>query len=248
MKDLNRTLYLDLMIKCLTNTIYQDPPTDPWSSDLYNEQKRTNGLDWPSVAHTMIGVKRLQNIQTVIEILIKDRIPGDFIEAGVWRGGATIFMRAILKSYNITNRLVYVADSFEGLPEPNSKLYPADLNDPHHTFHHLNISLDEVKENFKKYGLLDNQVKFLKGWFKDTLPSAPIKQLSLLRLDGDMYESTMDGLDALYHKLVSGGFIIFDDASCLPACKTAVLDFRKKYNINNPMYHTDDNIGVFWRK
>lgn len=247
---MNRKLYLDLMVKCLTNTIYEDPAIDPWAGNRYIAKNRIDGTDWPSVAHTMIGVNRLQNIQTLAEIVIRDKIPGDFIETGVWRGGATIFMRAILKAYNITDKTVYVADSFEGLPKPNPELYPADIDDIHHTHPQLSVSLEQVQENFKKYDLLDDQVQFLKGWFKDTLPSAPIEKLSLLRCDGDMYESTMDTLNALYHKLVPGGFIIFDDANSVPACQQAILDFRNKHNINSPMYKTNDSlgIGVYWRK
>jgi hypothetical protein len=84
--------------------------------------------------------------------------------------------------------------------------------------------MEEVKKNFEKYNLLDNNVKFLKGWFKDTLPSAPIESLAILRLDGDLYESTMDGLINLYSKLSKGGFIIIDDWGAFPACKQAVKD------------------------
>jgi len=244
---MNRKLYLDLMVKCLTNSIYEDPAIDPWSNNSYVSEKRTNGLDWPQKAHTMIGTKRLKNIQQLAEIIIRDNIPGDFIETGVWRGGATIFMRAILKAYDITDKIVWVADSFEGLPKPNTVLYQQDKDDIHHTYTELSIPLEEVQDNFKKYDLLDDQVKFLKGWFKDTLPNAPIKNLSLLRLDGDMYESTMDGLESLYDKLSPGGFLIFDDATLIPG-SNAVKDFRKKYNINNEIHITEDRAGIFWRK
>lgn len=251
MEHYNKNLYLDLMIKCLINTIYEDPPNDPWTNNTFNLRNRINGLDWPSKAHTMIGANRLKNIQKLTEIIIKDNIPGDFLEAGVWRGGATIFMRAILKAYNITDKNVWVVDSFEGLPKPDINNFPADKEDKHYTYNQLAISLDQVKDNFRKYDLLDDQVQFLKGWFKDTLPNAPITQLSLLRLDGDMYESTINCLDLLYPKLSPGGFVIFDDANAIPACKKAILDYRNKHSIINTMYPTPDDvggIGLFWRK
>lgn len=244
---IQRDLYLDLMIRCLTNTIYEDPPTDPWADGKYILANRLNGTDWPSLAHTMIGVQRLQNIRLLSHLLIQENIPGDFIETGVWRGGATIFMRAILKAYGVYDKNVWVADSFEGLPKPSSD-YPADADDIHHTHAELAVSLEQVKVNFSKYGLLDDRVKFLKGWFKDTLPNAPIKKLALMRLDGDMYESTMDSLEALYPKLSKGGFVIFDDANSVPACQKAILDFRDKYSIEDHMYRTVDDIGVYWRK
>ena len=117
-------------------------------------------------------------------------------------------MRAILMAYGIKNRTVWVADSFEGLPSPDSQ-YPADTGDIHHLYKEvLAISLEQVQENFRRYDLLDGQVHFLKGWFKDTLSNAPIEHLAILRLDGDMYSSTMEALQALYDKLSPGGFLI----------------------------------------
>lgn len=243
-----RELYLDLMIRCLTNMIYEDPAIDPWANGRFIIKNRLDGTDWPSVAHTMIGVHRLITLKELCETVIKENVPGDFIETGVWRGGATIFMRAILKAHNVIDRTVWVADSFEGLPKPNSTLYPNDINDQHHTFEQLKVSLDQVKENFHKYNLLDNQVRFLKGWFKDTLPGAPIEKLSILRLDGDMYESTTDTLNALYAKLSPGGFVIFDDANSIEACANAILDFRKQHNITAKVYRGQDNQAVWWRK
>jgi hypothetical protein len=108
----------------------------------------------------MIGLKRLDNIQFCIENIIKNNIEGDLIETGVWRGGATIFMRAVLAAYDITDRRVFVADSFEGLPKPNENKYPADKSDLHHTKEFLAVSIDDVKANFEKYGLLDDRVVF----------------------------------------------------------------------------------------
>ncbi len=212
-----------------------------------SKEKRMQGLDWPYYADTMIGMKRLDNLEFCVRDVIKNNVEGDFIELGVWRGGATILMRALLKVMNITDRSVWVADSFEGLPRPDEKTYPVDKGDQHHTYTELAISLEQVKNNFEKYGLLDEQVKFLKGWFKDTLPTAPIKKLAVLRLDGDMYGSTMDGLVNLYPKLSVGGYVIIDDWGAVPGCKRAVQDFRNKHNIKEEIRQIDWG-GVFWRK
>ena len=157
-----------------------------------------------------------------------------------------IFARAILKAYGVDDRRVWVADSFEGLPPPNEQDYPADRKDKHHTYDELRISLEQVQANFKAYGLLDDQVRFLKGWFKDTMPSAPIEKLAVLRLDGDMYESTIQVLEPLYDKLSPGGFLIVDDYA-LPGCRKAVEDFRTARSIAEPI-ETIDDIGAFWRK
>jgi O-methyltransferase len=191
-------------------------------------------------------MKRLENLQACVEDILRKGVPGDLIETGVWRGGATIFMRAILKAYGVTDRGVWVADSFSGLPPPNPDVYPADADDPHYTIGLLAVSLDEVKSNFEKYGLLDNQVRFLKGWFRDTLPKAPIKELAVIRLDGDMYESTMDALSALYPKLSQGGYLIVDDYE-LPGCKQAVDDYRKTNSINDELLQIDGS-AVYWRR
>lgn len=239
-------LYLDLMKKCLLNTIYQDPS---FLIHQYNETYRQQGRDWPTVAHTMIGLDGLDNIQMCLEDVIKNNIPGDCIETGVWRGGSVILMRAILKAHNVSDRTVWVADSFQGLPEPDSKKYPHD----NYTFKVsetnkvLSISVETVQSNFAKYDLLDGQVRFLKGWFKDTLPTAPINKLAILRLDGDYYESTMDALVALYPKLSVGGYLIIDDYVAMDACAKAVQDYRTLHNITDPIEEAGWSIR-FWKK
>ena len=211
------------------------------------EEDRIVGKDWPVYADTMIGLKRLENIEFCLNKIIDDGIPGDLIETGVWRGGATILMKAILKARNVTDKTVWVADSFEGLPKPDSKKYAADAGDKHFTYNELAISKEIVENNFKKYGLLDDKVKFLKGWFKDTLPTAPIEQLALVRLDGDMYESTMDGITNLYPKLAKGGFLLVDDFGGLEGCRKAIMDYREAHGITEEIKKVDWT-GVYWRK
>ncbi len=240
-------LYLDLICKCLLGLIYEDPAQDPWSAPTFHAAKRARGLDWPSQAHSMIGQARMGNLRAAVEHVLKHRVPGDLIETGVWRGGACILMRAVLKAYNVTDRTVWVADSFEGLPPPDASRYPADANDRHHTYTQLAVSFEEVVANFSKYGLLDDQVRFLKGWFKDTLPTAPIERLAILRLDGDMYQSTMEALQALYHKVSPGGVVIVDDYGAVPACRQAVHDFRDANTVTAPI-HNIDGLGVYWVK
>ena len=212
-----------------------------------NNQAREEGTDWPEFAETMMGLKRMDNLKHCVIDTLQRSVPGDFIETGVWRGGGTIFMRAILKAHGVKDRKVWVADSFQGLPKPNSDLYQADANDSHHMQDRLRVSLEQVKKNFAKYGLLDDQVQFLKGWFKDTLHLAPIEKLAVLRLDGDMYESTMDGFKALYHKLSPGGYCIVDDYGAVKACKLATHDFRMQHGIDEPITQIDWT-GVFWQK
>jgi O-methyltransferase len=207
---------------------------------------RVEGRDAPAQAETMIGLHRLDNIQFCVTEVIRRSVPGDLIETGVWRGGATIFMRAVLKAYDDTTRAVWVADSFRGLPPPSGK-YQADSGDLHWTRPELAVSVDDVRANFARYGLLDDQVKFLEGLFQDTLPSAPIDQLAVVRLDGDMYESTIVALEELYPKLSPGGFLIVDDYGALKGCRQAVDDYRRDHGISEPLVEVDWT-GVFWQR
>lgn len=232
-----RDLYLNLMKRALTDLLY----------DNVDAQTRQEGRDWPSRACTMIGLKRLNNLQYCIQEVLVNNIPGDLIETGVWRGGATLFMRAVLKADAITDRCVWVADSFEGLPMPDEQRYPADAGDLLYLSRELAVSLEEVQANFERFELLDEQVRFLKGWFRDTLPAAPIEQLAILRLDGDMYESTMEALVHLYPKLSRGGYIIVDDYGAVPGCRKAVDDYRESQGIKEEMRWVDWT-GVYWQR
>jgi hypothetical protein len=213
----------------------------------YDPRARAEGLDHPLQADTMIGLARLANLRACVVDVLRRNVPGDLIETGVWRGGATIYMRAILAAYGVTDRTVWVADSFRGLPPPDPGRYPADAGDLHHQASHLAVGLEQVRANFAKYGLLDERVRFLEGWFKDTLPRAPIERLAVLRLDGDLYESTMDALVHLYPKLSPGGYVIVDDYGYAEACRRAVADYRERHGIGDEILPVDWS-GVYWRR
>ncbi|MEZ6131754.1 MAG: TylF/MycF family methyltransferase [Planctomycetaceae bacterium] len=239
---LNRTPWVRRTVQFFSRFVVNWSPQKP-----FMETVRSEGKDFPATAHSMIGEKRMDNLQFCIEDCLQRGVPGDLIETGVWRGGATILMRAILGAYGDQARKVWVADSFEGLPKPNARLYPSDVGNKFHAYTALAVSLEEVQENFRRYGLLDDQVQFLKGWFKDTLPAAPITQLAVARLDGDMYESTMDALVNLWPKLSVGGYLIIDDYNGVPMCKEAVDDFRAQHSITDEIQKIDWT-GVFWKR
>ena len=214
----------------------------------HDPARRRQGRDWPAEAETMIGTGRLDHLRSCVTEVIERRVPGDLIETGVWRGGAAILMRAVLRAYGEADRKVWVADSFQGLPPPDPERYPADAGDTHwRQAHRLAIPLEEVKGNFRRYGLLDSQVRFLVGWFRDTLPSAPIGSLAVLRLDGDMYESTIEALAHLYPKLSVGGYVIIDDYGSVHGCGQAVEDFRTKHQIKEALQRVD-HAAVYWQR
>ena len=208
---------------------------------------RATGRDWPQEAETMIGTRRLNHLQLCVEQVLREGVPGDLMETGVWRGGACILMRAVLKASGDTERVVWAADSFAGLPKPDGR-YPEDEGDPHWKHNDvLAVPLEEVKAAFARYGLLDGQVRFLEGWFHETLPQAPVERLAVLRLDGDMYGSTMDALIHLYPRLSPGGLLIVDDYGAVRGCRRAVDEYRRRQCIREPVERIDWT-GVWWKK
>jgi O-methyltransferase len=204
-------LYLDLLKKCLTRYLFGESyvpavpprgtlkhtafePVRRWlaGKDMevirhvpFDEQTRAEGRDWPARAESMAGLRRLENLQSCVTDVLRRGVPGDLIETGAWRGGVTILIRAILEAYGDTERRVWVADSFQGLPRPDPERWPSEAGDEHWTRGELAVPLEEVQANFARYGLLDERVRFLAGWFADTQPTAPIERLAVLRLDGD---------------------------------------------------------------
>ena len=264
-----RGRYLDLVESVLTGAIVEDKPipAPPYKKTLtrlinemfgvtrepsaealgYNDVAREHGLDWPSISLTMIGRKRLHNFRVCIERALADGVPGDIVEAGVWRGGACILARAVLEAWNVPDRRVYLADSFAGLPPPDGSAYPADRGSDLHLFADLNVSAAQVQENFRKFGLLDDQVVFVPGWFRDTMRDFPAARIAVLRLDGDMYESTIDPLRHLWDRLSPQGWMIIDDYHVAPNCRAAVDDFCRDRGLTLALQEIDGT-GVFCQK
>ena len=239
-----RAAYLDLMRDSLIGRLNEDPPLPASKVAGYKDDFREQGWDWPSKAPSMIGARRMDNVRSECERVLKAGIPGDFMETGVWRGGACIMMRAVLSAYGIAGRRVIAADSFAGFPVSSAE---ADAGFEFQGHRDFAVPLHEVKAAFARYGLLDAQVVFLEGLFKDTLPAAPVDALAVLRLDGDMYESTKDGLDNLYHKLSPGGTLIADDYYLFEAQRKAVDEFRAAHGISDPIVQID-HFGGYWIK
>src|ERR1700723_3588308 len=265
----DQELYLDLLKRCLTGYLFPESSNQEVHADRnlsaikrrlfaflnkrgykifktvpFDAKARELGKDWPSIGYSMVGLKRLDNLQFCVESALKEGVPGDLLEAGVWRGGSCIFIRALLKLRGVTDRTVWVADSFRGLPAPS---HEADRGYDLSGFTALAVSQADVAAAFEKFGLLDSQVKFLKGWFKDTLPSAPVARLAVLRMDGDLYESTKYILNARDRKVSPGGWVIVDDYHLLAPCKQAVHDFRERAGVADPIREIDGT-GVFWKK
>lgn len=251
------SLDLDLLKRVLTGTVDAAEPADPASGrgtadsrfivDFLRHYIRGEAI-------SMLPRRRLDHLQQCIETVLHEDVPGDLLEAGVWRGGATILMRAVLAAHAEPQRQVWVADSFQGLPRPDEALYPREarafagpvLRD---AMNHLAVGLAEVRANFERFGLLDERVRFLPGWFKDTLPHAPIGALAVLRIDCDFHDSTLQALDALYGRLSPGGFLIVDDygEEAWTHCREAVDGFRSRHGIGEPVVRLDAGCA-YWRR
>ena len=230
--------YFELIIKTILNEVY------------FPGEHVDEGRVWPECpAMSMIGRRRLENVLSLAKEKIEQGVPGDFIEAGIWKGGVIALMSAVLNVYGDTGRQVYGADSFKGIPPAKPDLYPAD--EAHVGCDKLEIlsnnSRAEVESLLKRFGLLSPQVTLVEGWFEDTLADIPNEQCALIRLDGDSYESTMQALQALYPKLSDGGSIIIDDYHSWQGCKSAVDEWRAEHDIKDPLIDVDWT-GVYWTK
>jgi len=212
----------------------------------YDDNLRQKGLDWPLFGYTMTGRHRLDMLQQCLESVIADKVAGDVVETGVWRGGSMILARALLDVHGETGRTVWCCDSFEGMPVPTIEGQSFSGTEDFSDVDYLAVSVEQVKANFQRFGVFGDGVKFLKGWFSDTLPSAPIGPIALLRLDGDLYESTRDALLPLYPKVSRGGYVIVDDYNSWEGCKTAVDEYRAQHGITAPIVKIDTH-SVYWR-
>ena len=205
---------------------------------------RAAGMDWPLTGLTMVGVARLDDLQACVEQVVEEGVPGDMIEAGCWRGGASILIRATLDTLGATDRILYAADSFQGLPSADMGDDPD--RDDLGVFGFLAVPLETVRENFARFGC-DEGVEFVEGFFEDTLHTLRGHSWSLIRLDGDTYESTMHTLESLYPGLEPGGHLIVDDYGALDECARAVDEFRERHGIEDPLSEIDWT-GIRWQR
>jgi O-methyltransferase len=206
---------------------------------------RATGMHWSLHGLTMVGLTRLDDLQRCVETVVREGVDGDLIEAGVWRGGASILMRATLETLG-DDRTVWLADSFEGFPEPDEEAFPADRERDLSRFDFLSVPVEEVRENFARLGL-DHDLQFVPGFFDETMPTLRDGTWALVRLDSDTYESTLLALDSLYPGLSAGGYLIVDDYHLLPECRRAVDDYRREHGIEETLENVDWN-SVRWRR
>jgi len=287
--------YLEVIKAGITGSL------DTESPEVFSHTKENaiNNINKPQsdMIRTLIGEKRLNNIRECVSSVCENGIKGDFLEAGCWRGGAVLYMKACLKVQSFKNpesaegRRVFGADLFKDSKKMSPlvavvaklvgylafalpwfmlnwfvnrmiPIFPGERYDNSTIMHYVrlarglswtgpkmvfNTSVDDVKEAFRRYNLMDDKVVLLRGWFSDTLPAAPIEKLAILRADGDFYRSTMDIFENMYHKLSAGGFCIVDDYNAHPECRRAVDQFRLERGITEKIIPIDGE-AVYWKK
>jgi hypothetical protein len=209
---------------------------------------------------TMTSPERMANSEFCALDAIERGLEGDFVETGVWRGGVSMVMRkAALLTKTDACHESWLFDSYEGLPAENKmdELHSAAWKGQEHSTmdekgsYAFEGGVETVKRDVEKFvGGNSDTIHFVKGWFQDTVFKAPISKISVLRLDGDMYSSTMDVLHAFYDKVVPTGYVIIDDYGHWPQCKAAIHDYfdkEKKMNIT-ALLKKVDYTGSYFQK
>jgi O-methyltransferase len=212
---------------------------------------RAEGRDWPLHGLSMSGLSRLDELQACVETVVNERLEGDLVEAGCWRGGGSILMRAVLDTLGEDRRTVWVADSFQGFPAADAHGDPAatysSTVEPYlAAFDFLAAPLEEVKASFARLGC-EAGVRFVPGFFEDTLPDLTARPWALIRIDADTYDATLVALRCLYPGLVRGGHLLIDDYGALDECRAAVERFRDEHGISEPLERIDWT-AVRWRR
>ena len=185
---------------------------------------------------TLTSKERMYALYKSVEYIIKTDIPGDFVECGVWRGGSTMLIAFTLTELNVTNRKIYLYDTFEGMTQPieydyrvsNKKNRATDKWKKEQKKEYNKwcyASLSEVKNNMALTKYPKNNIVFVKGKVEETIPKTIPSKIAILRLDTDWYESTNHELINLFPLLVKNGALIIDDYGWWAGSKKAVDEY-----------------------
>lgn len=243
-ESFNRDAYIDLIKRSITNYAYLggDASFEKFRCVAhYNVEQGHWKIDALARPVTLLTKSQLDLVERCVLAVEERGVPGDFLEAGVWRGGVIILMRALLNAYRIAGRKIFAADSFAGIPK-NVRA----RNDPVDLWRDRWLaSLDDVRGNIARFGLLDDRIAFVAGFFADSLRTLAGETFALIRLDSDSYDSVEESLVHLYPLLSKGGIIIIDDWH-LVGCRAAVLNYRSRHGIEAEIQICEGN--AYWVK
>jgi predicted O-methyltransferase YrrM len=204
--------------------------------------------------YSMTSLERMFGLYQALFYVIENNIQGDFVECGVWKGGSAMMMALVLKKYNLTNRKLYLYDTFEGMSEPTELDKTAKGTEAAVLMKHQKNNkgsdtsvwcyspLEEVKKNLLSTGYPDAQIRYIKGKVEDTLNGQLPGKLALLRLDTDWYESTRIELQVLYPLLEKKGVMIIDDFGHWEGAKKAVIEYFESIH-EHPLLQRIDYTG-----
>lgn len=168
---------------------------------------------------------------------------GDFVETGVYNGGTAALLAKTLINFDTCDRKFWGFDSWDGFPAPAQEDLVGELKQGKRG--DLNASIeDAIKVMTAAGGYNTNTVRLVKGFFADTCPKAPVKKIAFLRLDGDMFVSTWDAIDALYDRVLPGGYIYVDDYGSYNGCSTAINKYRAEHGITDTMFKIYERLPV----
>jgi hypothetical protein len=190
---------------------------------------------------TMTTPERLYALYNSVKYVLNNNIPGDFVECGVWKGGNPVMMATMLMEAGVTDRKIYLYDTYEGMSEPTANDTNFKGNDARQLLDNSDKAdqasvwcfsqLDEVKQNLRKTGYPEQNLVFVKGKVEDTMPSTLPGAIALLRLDTDWYESTLHELWHLFPLLSSRGVLIIDDYGYWEGCRKATDQYFREQGI-----------------
>ena len=190
---------------------------------------------------TLSSIERRFALIQAVNYIIKNKIAGDIVECGVWKGGSIMIIVKTLLELKSYDKELYLFDTFEGMPKPTEfdvsykdKLAIKEFEDQkidNNSSDWLRIELDEVKKNVFSTGYNKEKFHFIKGKVEDTIPKNSPETISILRLDTDWYDSTRHELIHLFPRLVRGGVVIIDDYGFWRGAKKAVDEYFEENNI-----------------
>lgn len=225
------------------------------SDSIIDKDERFRKIYNKSKKFTMTSKERMYALYKSVEYIIKNNISGDFVECGVWRGGSTMLIAYTLFELNITDRKIYLYDTFEGMTQPtefdhmvaNNKVrasakWKKEQKKDHNKWCYA--SLSEVKSNMASTKYPINNIVFIKGKVEETIPKTIPSKISILRLDTDWYESTNHELIHLFPILSKNGVLIIDDYGYWAGSKKAVDEYFSNRQILLNRIDSTGGIGI----
>lgn len=195
---------------------------------------------WERVApYTMTTPSRVYALVRAVEYVVAARVPGAFVECGVWRGGSMMAVALTLLRLGQTDRDLYLYDTFAGMTEPGTEDVrvtgepAAELLErlPRASNEWAVATLEEVRSAMGGVGYPEERIRYVVGRVEETLPEHAPAEIALLRLDTDWYASTRHELEHLYPRLASGGVLIVDDYGHWQGQRRAVDEYLAEHGI-----------------